>query len=97
MEKKKIIVVKTVDGRTVFVIDILSSSIIGERPIQVKFGRKEQATSNRKVFSKLLPYVNSYKYLSFHLVDFQQVGDIYLSALDAQDLMYEQESIRLHQ
>ena len=70
MEKKKIIVGKSVDGMTVFVADVLSSSRIGEKPIQVQVGSKDRATSNRKVFSKLLPYASSYNRWSFHLVDF---------------------------
>ena len=70
MEKKRVIVGKYVDGMTAFVIDVISSPMVGTKPTHVEIGHKSQATSDRRVFSKLLPYVNTYKRWSFHLVDF---------------------------
>ena len=71
MEKKRVIMARRDDGKiTAFVVNVISSPMVGVKPTHVGIGYRPQATSDRKVFSKLLPYVNTYEHWSFHLVDF---------------------------
>ena len=70
MEKKRVIMASRDDGITAFVVNVISSPMVGAKPTRVGIGHRTQATSDRRMFSKLLPYVNTYERWSFHLVDF---------------------------